>query len=74
MSGPGASALWVIDSDVLIDDQRDQPQAVVFLEGSELPLAVSVISVAELYAFIGAFILLPLDRLPAQRGWHWRLQ
>ena len=46
-SGP---ALLVVDTDVLIDYLRDQPQAVAFLESTEQPLATSVITVAELYA------------------------
>lgn len=87
MSEPAALAAWVIDSDVLIDYLRDQPQAVRVLEGSEQPLAVSAISVAELYAgvrdgeerhqldlFIGAFTVLPLDRQSAQRAGLWRRQ
>lgn len=87
MSAPSASLLWVVDSDVLIDYLRDQPQAVAFLEGSEQPLAMSVITAAELYAgvrdgeerqqldtFIGAFTVLPLDRQPAQRAGLWRRQ
>ena len=87
MSAPSASLLWVVDSDVLIDYLRDQPQAVAFLEGSEQPLAMSVITAAELYAgvrdgeerqqldtFIGAFTVLTLDRQPAQRAGLWRRQ
>jgi predicted nucleic acid-binding protein len=87
MSAATASLLWVVDSDVLIDYLRDQPQAVAFLEGSEQPLAMLVITVAELYAgvrdgeerqqldaFIGAFTVLPLDRQPAQRAGLWRRQ
>ena len=87
MSAPSASLLWVVDSDVLIDYLRDQPQAVAFLEGSEQPLAMLVITAAELYAgvrdgeerqqldtFIGAFTVLPLDRQPAQRAGLWRRQ
>lgn len=87
MGAPAASALWVIDSDVLIDYLRDQPQAVAFLESSEQPLGVSAITVAELYAgvrdgeerhqldaFLGAFTVLPLDLQPAQRAGLWRRQ
>jgi predicted nucleic acid-binding protein len=44
-----ATGLLVIDTDVLIDYLRDQPQAVAFLEGSDRPLAASVVSIAELY-------------------------
>lgn len=80
---PAASALWVIDSDVPIGYLRDQPQAVAFLEGSEQALAVSAITVAELYAgvrdgeerqhldaVLGAFTVWPLDLQPAQRAWR----
>ena len=87
MGAAAASALWVIDSDVLIDYLRDQPQAVAFLEGSEQTLGVSAITVAELYAgvrdgeerhqldaFLGAFTVLPLDHQPAQRAGLWRRQ
>lgn len=39
----------VVDTDVLIDDLRDQADAVAFLEGCTQPLVQSVVSVAELY-------------------------
>jgi predicted nucleic acid-binding protein len=45
-----APVLLVVDTDVLIDYLRDQPQAVAFLEGTEQPMATSAITVAELYA------------------------
>ncbi len=77
----------MVDTDVLIDYLRDQPQAVVFLEGTEQPLAISAITVAELHAgvldgeerrrldaFVAAFEVLPLDRQPAQRDGFWRRQ
>ncbi|MCP9840668.1 type II toxin-antitoxin system VapC family toxin [Synechococcus sp. J7-Johnson] len=70
-----ANGLLVIDTDVLIDYLRDQPLAVVFLEGCDQPLAVSVVSIAELYvgvregeerqrldAFVSAFSVLPLEK------------
>ncbi|MBM5816790.1 MAG: type II toxin-antitoxin system VapC family toxin [Cyanobacteria bacterium K_Offshore_surface_m2_239] len=79
--------LLVVDTDVLIDYLRDHSQAVAFLEGSEQPLAASVITVAELYAgvregeerlrldaFFAAFTVLPLDQQPAQRAGLWRRQ
>ena len=50
MTGRSAAQLLVVDTDVLIDYLRDQPQAVVFLEGTEQPLAISAITVAELHA------------------------
>ncbi|MEA5415611.1 PIN domain-containing protein [Synechococcus sp. BA-132 BA5] len=68
----------VIDSDVLIDDLRDHESATEFLEGCSQPLALSAISVAELYVgvrdgeersrlddFIAAFETLPVDALIA---------
>jgi predicted nucleic acid-binding protein len=83
-SGP---ALLVVDTDLLIDYLRDQPQAVAFLESTEQPLATSVITVAELYAgvrdgeerqrldtFVASFDVLTLDRQPAQRAGLWRRQ
>ena len=68
--------MLVIDTDVLIDYLCDQPDAVALLEGSERPLAASVVTIAELYAgvregeerhrldaFVSAFEVLPLERL-----------
>jgi hypothetical protein len=40
--------LLVVDCDMLIDYLCDQPEVVAFLEGTEQPLAASVITVAEL--------------------------
>lgn len=87
MTSRSASPLLVVDTDVLIDYLRDQPQAVAFLEGTEQPLATSAITVAELYAgvrdgeerrridaFVAAFEVLPLDRQPAQHAGFWRRQ
>ena len=75
----------VIDTDVLIDYLRDQEAAAVFLEGFSQPLALSVISVAELYVgvrdgeersrldeFIAAFETLPVDALIAVQAGLWR--
>ena len=69
MTSRSAPNLLVVDTDVLIDYLRDQPEAVAFLEGTEQPLATSVITVAELYvgvrdgeerrrldAFVDAFV------------------
>jgi predicted nucleic acid-binding protein len=77
----------VVDTDVLIDYLRDQPGAVAFLEGCEQPLAVSVVSIAELYvgvregeervrldAFVAAFEALPLEREAGVRAGLWRRQ
>jgi predicted nucleic acid-binding protein len=79
--------LLVVNTDVLIDYLRDQPEAVAFLEGTEQPLAISVITVAELFAgvrdgeerrrldaLVEAFAVLALDRPPAQRAGLWRRQ
>ncbi len=87
MTSRSAPNLLVVDTDVLIDYLRDQPEAVAFLEGTEQPLATSVITVAELYvgvrdgeerrrldAFVEAFDVLALDRAPALRAGLWRRQ
>jgi predicted nucleic acid-binding protein len=80
-----ASAPLVVDTDVLIDYLRGQDQAVVFLEGSEQRLALSVITIAELYAgvrdgeerqqldaFVEAFEVLPLPKEAAVVAGLWR--
>ena len=87
MTVASAPPRLVVDTDVLIDYLRDHPLAVAFLEGTELPLAPSVITVAELYAgvrdgeerqrldaFVAAFAVLALDLQPAQRAGLWRRQ
>ncbi|MEB3316628.1 MAG: type II toxin-antitoxin system VapC family toxin [Cyanobacteriota bacterium] len=87
MSPSAPSEVLVLDSDVLIDYLRDQPQAVAFLEGTEQALAISAITIAELYAgvrdgeerqqldtFVAAFTVLPLECQPAQRAGLWRRQ
>jgi len=79
--------LLVVDTDVLIDYLRDRSQAVAFLEGIEQSLAVSAITVAELYvgvregeerrrldAFVAAFDVLGLDRQAAVQAGLWRRQ
>ena len=43
-------AEFLIDTDVLIDYLRDQPESVEYLEKLSLPLSVSAVTVAELYA------------------------
>ena len=81
-------ALLVIDTDVLIDYLRDQAQAVTWLEErAELNLAVSAVTLAELYvgvregeersrldAFSAAFDVLPLDGATATQAGLWRRQ
>jgi predicted nucleic acid-binding protein len=82
---PLVDGLLVIDSDVLIDYLRDQPQAVAFLEGSERQLAACVITVAELYvgvrdgderqhldAFVSSFELLNVGPAAAVQAGLWR--
>jgi hypothetical protein len=79
--------MLVIDTDVLIDYLRDQPDAVAFLEGSERPLAASVVTIAALYvgvkdgeerhrldAFVAAFQALSVDRSSAVQAGLWRRQ
>jgi predicted nucleic acid-binding protein len=73
--------LLVIDTDVLIDYLRDQPQAVAFLEGTDQLLAASVVSIAELSvgvregserqrldAFVSAFTVLSLEKDAAMQA------
>lgn len=43
-------AQLLIDTDVLIDYLREQPESVAYLEELSLPLYVSAVTVAELYA------------------------
>lgn len=87
MTTPSASALLVVDTDVLIDYLRGRLQAVAFLEETDQPLAASVITVAELYvgvrdgeerrrldAFVAAFDVLGLDRQAAVVAGLWRRQ
>ena len=87
MTSPPGTALLVVDTDVLIDYLRDQAQAVAFLEDSDQPLAVSVVTIAELYvgvrageerqrldAFVQAFEVLSLEREAAAVAGLWRQQ
>jgi predicted nucleic acid-binding protein len=87
MGDPNPTALLVVDTDVLIDYLRDQADAVAFLEGCVQPLALSVVSVAELYVgvrdgeerrrldgFAAAFEVLPLEREAAVQAGLWRRQ
>jgi predicted nucleic acid-binding protein len=77
----------VIDTDVLIDYLRDHPQAVAWLESAEQGLAVSPVTMAELYVgvregeerrrldgFAAAFKVLSLDRHAAVQAGLWRQQ
>jgi len=77
----------VFDTDVLIDYFRDHEAAAVFLEGCSQPLALSVISMAELYVgvrdgeersrlndFITAFETLPVEAPIAIQAGLWRRQ
>lgn len=75
------STRLLIDTDVLIDYLRGQPDAVKYLDGLTDPMLISVITVAELYAgvrdgdertrldqFVRAFQLVPVDPAIAERG------
>jgi len=75
----------LLDTDVLIDYLRDRPEAVAYLENLEVPLLISVITGAELYAgvrdgaersrldrFTAAFQIVPLDQEIAIRGGLYR--
>jgi predicted nucleic acid-binding protein len=71
----------LVDTDVLIDYLRDEPNAVAYLEGLTEPAMVSTITVAELYAgvregdererlerFLLAFEVVAVDDEVAARG------
>jgi predicted nucleic acid-binding protein len=45
-------AQLLIDTDVLIDYLRARPESVAYLETLTEPLAISAVTVAELYAFV----------------------
>ena len=75
----------LIDTDVLIDYLRDNPQAVQFLENDRRELLISTISVAELYAgvregaerqaldaFLSAFDPVSVDSSVAEKGGLYR--
>jgi len=81
MNAAAVGGLLLVDTDVLIDDLRDEPGAVAFLEATEQPLAASAITIAELDvgvrdgveqqrldAFVGAFEEVPLDRQATARA------
>ena len=84
---PAETTRLVVDTDVLIDYLRGRDQAVAFLESCEEPLAMSVITIAELYAgvrdgterqqlddFIEAFEVLALPKNIAVVAGLWRRQ
>jgi predicted nucleic acid-binding protein len=75
----------LIDTDVLIDDLRDYPDAVSYVEAQPERLLISVVTVAELYAgvregeersrlerFLRAFEIIPLDQGLAVQGGLYR--
>jgi predicted nucleic acid-binding protein len=75
------AAPLLIDTDVLIDYLRGRAEAVAYLEGSQEPLLVSAVTVAELYAgvregaertaleqFLAAFEVVPVDQAIAVKG------
>lgn len=75
----------LVDTDVLIDYLREQPQAVAYLETLDDPFYVSVISVAELFAgvrdgdeseqlasFLGACNIVELNAAIAEAGGLYR--
>ncbi|HNU02369.1 MAG: type II toxin-antitoxin system VapC family toxin [Phycisphaerae bacterium] len=75
----------LIDTDVLVDYLRGHPQAVRYLRAQKGPLALSAITVAELYAgvrdgeerevldaFVGIFQVLPVTDANARQGGLWR--
>jgi len=75
----------LIDTDVIIDYLRGHADAVAYLENLTVPLLISTITVAELYAgvrdgeertaleaFISAFELIPISEAIAARGGLYR--
>src|SRR5947209_2716955 len=75
------AARLLIDTDVLIDYLRGRAEAVTYLEGLTEALAVSAVTVAELYAgvregaervaleqFLTAFEIIPVDEAIALAG------
>lgn len=75
----------LIDTDVLVDYLRGHSQAVRYLQAQKGPLALSAITVAELYAgvrdgeerevldvFVGIFQVLPVTDAIARQGGLWR--
>jgi predicted nucleic acid-binding protein len=71
----------LLDTDILIDYLRGRAEAVAYLENRSEPLAVSAITVAELYAgvregeertkltlFLSALEVIPVDEQIAARG------
>lgn len=71
----------LLDSDILIDYLRGRPEAIAYLESLTVPLRVSAMTIAELYAgvregaerpvlakFLEAFEPIPVDAEVAQRG------
>ena len=74
-------ARYLVDTDVLVEYLRGSPKAIQYLEGLEAELAVSAITVAELFAgvrgdeeqtaleqFLQAFQVVPVDEDIARRG------
>lgn len=77
--------LLLIDTDVLIDYLRGQPDAVAYIESLIHPILVSVVTVAELYSgvregnertalltFLSAFEIVPVDEVMATKGGLYR--
>jgi predicted nucleic acid-binding protein len=75
----------LVDTDVMIDFLRGQPQAVAYMQATELPLHLSAITVAELYAGVregdecavlsqtlAACAVHPVSSQIAERGGLWR--
>ncbi len=71
----------LLDTDVLIDYLRELPDAVAYLEGLDLPLFISAITIGELYsgvregnerttlaAFLKSFEIILIDDELAKRG------
>jgi predicted nucleic acid-binding protein len=79
------SSPLLLNTDVLIDYLRGQPDAVTYLENLTDPLFVSAVTVAELYAgvregveraaletFLATFVVIPVDDAIARQGGLYR--
>lgn len=79
------AALYLFDTDVLIDYLRSRPEAITYIEATTAPMLLSVITLAELYAgvrdgnertaldtFVDAFVVLPINSNIAVTGGLYR--
>lgn len=77
-------AMVLLDTTVLVDALRGKEEAITYIEALVDPPAVSVVSVAELYAgvrpeeeeelarFLSIFRVLPIENKTARQAGYWR--